>query len=104
MAAQTVTEYYTHSTINFGKYKGKTVEEVLTLDPSYLLWAHKNIEWFALEKESWIDAWVLNGGEGLVPQYVDKRIAGKEKGAASKQDTTPHIKDLFDNPEDDFPF
>ena len=103
MAAQTVTEYYTHSTSNFGKYKGKTVEEVLTLDPSYLLWAHKNVEWFALEKEVWIDAWTLDGGEGLVPQY-------KEKGAASKQDATPSTRtvnsmdDLFDNPEDDVPF
>ena len=27
-----------HQTISFGKYKGKTVGEVLLDDPSYILW------------------------------------------------------------------
>lgn len=32
----------------FGKYKGKTVKEVMYEDPSYLLWADDNVEGFEL--------------------------------------------------------
>lgn len=28
--------------IRFGKHKGKTFKSVLSIEPSYLLWAHKN--------------------------------------------------------------
>lgn len=32
----------------FGKYKGRTVKEILIEDPSYLLWADNNVEGFEL--------------------------------------------------------
>lgn len=33
-----------HYTINFGKYKGKKVREVISLSPSYILWCENNFE------------------------------------------------------------
>lgn len=35
--------------LNFGKYKGKTIEYVLKWNPEYLVWAHTTIKWFKLE-------------------------------------------------------
>ena len=32
----------------FGKHKGKTVKQVMEVDPSYLLWADNNVEGFEL--------------------------------------------------------
>lgn len=31
-----------HQEFTFGKYKGKTVREVLRTDPGYILWLHEN--------------------------------------------------------------
>ena len=102
-----VTMFYLYSSLTFGKYKGKTVEEVMTLDPGYLLWAYNNIEWFTIDKETYLDAHALCDTEGAVPDYKEKG-AGKEKGAASKQDATPSRDSqlgLFDSyDEDDVPF
>lgn len=40
-------EMYTiRSILDFGKYKGNTVEDILHYDPGYILWAIDNIEWF----------------------------------------------------------
>jgi len=39
--------------LDFGKYKGKTLDEVGDIDPSYICWLHENIKsvkipkWFA---------------------------------------------------------
>lgn len=35
--------------ITFGKHKGKTITEVLKEAPSYLLWAHMNVDFFKLD-------------------------------------------------------
>lgn len=32
--------------LRFGKYRGKTANSVAELDPQYIVWAAKNIEWF----------------------------------------------------------
>lgn len=32
----------------FGKYKGHTVGDVLTINPDWLLWAEENVSWFRL--------------------------------------------------------
>jgi hypothetical protein len=34
--------------LDFGKYKGMTIDMVMDEDPGYLLWAVKNIIWFDL--------------------------------------------------------
>lgn len=36
--------------LKFGKYKGRTVREVMDFNPEYLVWAHKTISWFKLDK------------------------------------------------------
>lgn len=43
--------YGISDTINFGKYKGDTIEKVLEKDPKYLLWAVEHIEWFELNDD-----------------------------------------------------
>ena len=43
--------------LDFGKYKGKTLEEVADIDPSYICWLHENVKtvripkWFAVACE-----------------------------------------------------
>jgi len=32
----------------FGRHKGKTIREMLNLDPNYLLWLHKNTVRFTM--------------------------------------------------------
>lgn len=38
--------------IHFGKYRGKTIADILDLNPSYLLWADKNISDFKLSRKA----------------------------------------------------
>ena len=38
--------------IPFGRYKGKSVKEVLELRPSWLVWAHEEIDTFNLSKKA----------------------------------------------------
>lgn len=48
-ANTTKTEKSLEDKMGFGKYKEDSVESVLGFDPSYLVWAHDNIDWFKLE-------------------------------------------------------
>ncbi len=51
------------SKLNFGKHKGKTIDEVLEEDPTYIRWCLENIDWFKLSEEDekevseWTDSW-----------------------------------------------
>jgi hypothetical protein len=36
--------------LQFGKYRGTTVEDVLDSDPAYLLWCLENVERFEVDK------------------------------------------------------
>jgi uncharacterized protein (DUF3820 family) len=36
----------------FGKYKGRTVEDVLQCDPAYLLWAMENVDQFEVDDDA----------------------------------------------------
>jgi hypothetical protein len=37
--------------LTFGRYKGRTVEELLEEDPDYLTWVNKNVDFFPLEDD-----------------------------------------------------
>lgn len=37
--------------LSFGRYKGRTIREMLEEDPNYLTWAHTKIGWFKLEPD-----------------------------------------------------
>lgn len=41
--------------LTFGRYYGKTVEFVMELDPSYLIYCHNNIDWFDLSSNLLLD-------------------------------------------------
>jgi hypothetical protein len=41
--------------INFGKYKGKTFDEISDIEPSYILWLSENVEGIKLPKK-WLEA------------------------------------------------
>jgi hypothetical protein len=43
-----ITYFTLDDIITFGKYKGKSIHSILHTDPSYLIWAHNNVEWFKL--------------------------------------------------------
>ena len=38
--------------INFGKYRGRTISDIIDLDASYLLWADKNVKEFKLSRKA----------------------------------------------------
>ncbi len=40
------------SNLTFGKYKGKTIQDVINDDPDYIAWAADTIEWFDLDEEA----------------------------------------------------
>lgn len=52
--------------LDFGKYKGKTLDEVADIDPSYICWLHENVKKAAAEKlaDVLIDYW-KNYGEPM---------------------------------------
>ena len=35
--------------LTFGKYRGRTVADIIEEDPAYLVWAHENVYWWHLE-------------------------------------------------------
>ena len=42
-------------TITFGKYKGKTFDEIADIDPDYILWLDENVKDVKLPKK-WVEA------------------------------------------------
>lgn len=54
--------------IFFGKYKGKTIQEVMDdyEDYQYLIWAHENISWFELDEELYGDLNILLHGKSCM--------------------------------------
>ncbi len=40
--------YYSDTIFTFGKYKGRTLDEVMQLDPEYINWCLANLDHFAL--------------------------------------------------------
>jgi uncharacterized protein (DUF3820 family) len=53
--------------INFGKYRGKTIAEILDLDASYLLWADKNVKEFKLSRKALYDVF-----DGILKDQMNK--------------------------------
>jgi hypothetical protein len=69
--------------INFGKYKGKTVHQVLHMDASYLVWAHDKIEWFKLK-------------EGIHAEAVDKAYKERMEYELDRIDWGVDLYDFMD--------
>tara|TARA_Y100001968_G_C19202334_1_gene640601 strand:- start:6 stop:356 length:351 start_codon:yes stop_codon:yes gene_type:complete len=46
-------------TFFFGKYNGRTVEDVLKENPAYILWVNENVEWLTLSNQVLSDANLL---------------------------------------------
>lgn len=40
--------------ITFGKYKGKSFNEIAEIEPSYILWLHENVDSIKFSKK-WLD-------------------------------------------------
>jgi hypothetical protein len=60
--------YYLNTTFSFGKHKGKTVKEVLEIEPSYIKWCILNLNHFCILSE------VLKEIQVLVPEFkLNKR-------------------------------
>ena len=39
--------------IPFGRYKGKTLEEIAEIDPEYILWLHENVKTVKIPRSLW---------------------------------------------------
>lgn len=50
---------------DFGRNKGKTIEELLILNPGYVDWAIRNIDNFALSPEAFEQAKIITAGKKL---------------------------------------
>jgi len=48
-------KYKLNQKLNFGKYKSKTIKEIINNDINYIIWCIKNIENFNLDHESIIE-------------------------------------------------
>lgn len=66
--------YNLKSNMNFGKYSGLTIKEILSRDPSYLIWAFENIEWFELDKEV-LDEAVEKSLEVEIKRYIKRHVS-----------------------------
>ena len=64
--------YYLEREFTFGKFKGKTVEEVLDLQPSYIDWCIINLEHFYISES------VLQGIKRFKPDF-NLTEEGKQK-------------------------
>lgn len=42
--------------MNFGKYKGQMLSNVMRIDPGYIIWAVDNIEWFKVDDDIYEEA------------------------------------------------
>ncbi|MBK7390168.1 MAG: hypothetical protein IPI23_14175 [Bacteroidetes bacterium] len=47
--------YNLESTLSFGKFKGKTLSEILSIQPSYIKWCIINLDHFVLPQDSGTD-------------------------------------------------
>lgn len=45
--------YQLHTTLAFGKHKGKKIQDIISTDPSYLAWCLNNIDHFHLAEKAW---------------------------------------------------
>lgn len=41
--------------LTFGKYRDLTVEKIIEIEPAYLLWAHRNVQFFRLADDVYLD-------------------------------------------------
>ena len=57
--------------LNFGKHKGKTIDEILHEDPTYIRWCLKNIHWFKLSEEDKKTVHILS-------EYCDREMEDYE--------------------------
>lgn len=47
-----MTVYTTKSVLDFGKHKGKTIDDVLDIEPEWLLWAEETVDFFEMDKNA----------------------------------------------------
>ena len=51
-------KYTLNDTLTFGKYKGKTIREVLQIDADYIKWCQDNVKGFSMDEEPGSDTTV----------------------------------------------
>lgn len=61
--------YTGYTKFRFGKYKGWTVHEVMAVNPSYLVWCARNIEWFHLDLE------ILSEAEDMYTEQAIRKVS-----------------------------
>jgi hypothetical protein len=62
--------------LTFGKYKGESIEELMEVNPQYLVWLHHNSDFFELSSEL-LDEAEEKSMTTVTESYFDQRYGGK---------------------------
>jgi uncharacterized protein (DUF3820 family) len=81
--------------LTFGKYKGMLIDDIVALDPDYLVWAHNNITWFEMEESLLEDVMIALGNKPLEDRTPQGQTIKEPPRKAAQ---------LFDSLLDDTPF
>lgn len=79
----------------FGKYRGRTIAEIIAKDPQYIVWAHNNVDFFKVKSGVLATAVETVREQKQAKPAPDKPLFGRPK-------TPP--KFLDDEADDDIPF
>jgi hypothetical protein len=89
-------KYYSlNTTFHFGKYNGKTVKEVLDIQPSYLNWCAINLDSFIISDECATEMKCMNSRFSLSSEA--KHAIARKEGQESCTDVESNEPDYSDN-------
>ena len=94
--------YHLDTEFNFGKFEGKSLRDVLSLQPSYIDWCIVNLDHFYLNDQTY------NEIIGLMPDFAfssnaRERLIEKQKLMETENDDEDNYEEFYDqDPYDDF--
>ena len=69
--------YNLHTIFDFGRHKGKSIQDIVKKDYSYLSWCIENVEWFALAKEV-PPLYIKEFSKRIIDIYINDLLKQKE--------------------------
>lgn len=91
--------YNLETEFNFGKFEGKTLKEILCIQPSYIDWRIVNLDHFILSDQTLNEIRVLKPDFTLSSDAEDI-LSNKQNNLEIEQDD----EDIYDDPYDNDPY
>ncbi|MGI6310587.1 MAG: hypothetical protein ACOXZU_03515 [Bacteroidales bacterium] len=88
--------YYLNTKFKFGKFKGKTLREILRIQPSYIDWCIVNLDHFYLSNQTMNRIWGFKPDFTLSPGAQDMLLQ-KENNMKTERDEEGIYDDPCDN-------